>query len=298
MAENALIQAVENKKQPPLVQFFELYRKSIGDLLEGTNISPERFRGLIVESAMEQRQLLECLTTARGRQSLISSMRKVASLGFEPGAHLGQCWILPSRVQDRETKQWIVEAHVEIGYQGYKDLMYESGLVAYIKSDVIYDTDTVQTYSFGTGDNDQLRVDRDLRVEVGEPIAYMVKIMMTTGHEYIKVLSKKQVNEGHMQFTRSRNRQTGEVVGPWRDHYDAMAQKSCIIEARKDMPRKIGITIQRGLDAEFKSEVDIPMLDAADIEVEAEVIDESHDNPKGEKANSSRGAAPKPNSRN
>ena len=257
----------EQEKRPAIVQFYDLYERSLGALLEGTQTTPERFRGLIVETVAEQPDLTHCLTTPRGRQSLISSMRKVASLGFEPGSHLMQCWILPSRNRQRDGG-YVWEAHVEIGYQGYKDLMYASGLIGYMKSEIIYDTDDV-TFSFGTGVNDSLRVERDIRKTPGESIAYMVKVMMVSGHEYVRLLTRHEVNTRHMAFTRSKR--SGNVVGPWRDHYDQMALKSCVLEARKDMPRKIALDIQRGIDVEYGG--DIPLLEAGAIDVSGEVVE-------------------------
>lgn len=270
MAETLAEKVTDIKRTPPIVAFFDAYERSLAALLEGTNVTVERFRALLVEATLEHRDLLDCLTTPTGRQSLISSMRKVASLGFEPGAHLGQCWILPARVRNKNGQGYIQEAHVEIGYQGYKDLMYESGLISYIRSETIYDTDRVE-YSMGTGDNDYLRIQRDLGADTGEAIAYMVKIVMNNGAEYIKALTRKEIIRGHMDFTRSRDRRSGNVVGPWRDHFDAMAKKSCIIEARKDMPRKISLEIQRGVDVEFSP--DIPLLEPSeDIEGNFEEI--------------------------
>lgn len=259
--------AVE-QRQPPIVQFLTLYERSLGALLEGTGITTERFRGLIVECTVDQPNLIRCLTTPKGRQSLISSMRKVASLGFEPGGHLGQCWILPSNNRQPDGS-YVYEAHVEIGYQGYKDLMYDSGLIGYLRSEILYDTDKID-YSIGSGEDDYLRVKRDLLKPVGNPVAYMIKIVMQGGHEYLKVLTIDEIRSRHMTFTRARRR-GGDIVGPWRDHFDSMALKSCILEARKDMPRKISLEIQRGVDVEFGDDMDIPLLETdtgATIDVE------------------------------
>ena len=182
---DAISSNTPTQRQPAIVQFFDLYRQSIGDLLQGTGISIDRFRGLLVETTLEQRDLIKCLATPMGRQSLISSMRKVAALGFEPGSHLGQCWILPSQSQDRQTKKWETLAHVEIGYQGYKDLMYESGLIGYIKSDIIYNTDHIAVYSLGSGEFDRIKIDRDLLV--GEVLIHYRSCKRELGLHDVKV---------------------------------------------------------------------------------------------------------------
>lgn len=208
-------------------RFVEMYKEGIQGLLPA-NCSYERFRALMLTLEMEQPQVVDCLKTDRGKLSLLIALRRCATLGLEVGPHMQEAWILPFKSKGETLAQLI------IGNMGYKT-QFDNANVGRIKTEIIYDTDDVTYQPFGA--DVELVVKRDLKQPIGQPIAYAMKADYK-GKEYVKVLTRKEVIDRHMQFSKAKD------SGPWVEHFDSMALGALYREAKRDLPREMWEKIQ------------------------------------------------------
>lgn len=218
--------AVEaQSKGHPASQLMRRYEASLVHLLP-KDMSFKRFEALVVATARDQPQLMECFSTQVGVSSMLSACLKMASLGFEPGAHMSQCWILPFR------DKGVMCAQLIVGWQGHKDLIYRSGLVSYIDGRTVYEKDEFD-YGYGTGGN-QFLVHKPFRDgDPGAGVAWYVRVVLRDGKEFFHVLHPWQVENKHRAYSKSKSR------GPWVDFFDEMALKSTFLEFRKMLPRSV-----------------------------------------------------------
>jgi recombination protein RecT len=277
----ALQSPEDQYKNHPATSLIKRYESIVVDLLPenefGRRMSFKRFNGLIVSTVRDTPQLMKCFNTQVGASSLVSSTLKMATLGFEPGGHLGQCWILPFKNHGVDCAQLM------IGWQGYKDLCYRSGMVSLVDGHIVYERDDFE-YSFGTGLNQFLRHTQYDEGDPGEAKAWWVKaIMSDSGREIFQVLHRWHVDTRHKAYSKTQGR------GPWQTFYNDMALKSCFLEIRKMLPRSVQLFLrsaeesderigsvslaaaQAPVDVDFESlmvdadEIDEPVEDAAPI---------------------------------
>lgn len=217
--------AATQPKGHPASQLMRRYENSLIHLLP-KDMPFKRFEALVVATVRDQPQLMECFSTPVGISSVLSACLKMASLGFEPGPHLSQCWILPFRDKGTMCAQLI------IGWQGHKDLVYRSGLVSYIDGRTVYERDEFD-YGYGTGGNQYLTHKPYRDGDPGPGVAWYCRVVLFDGKEFFHVLHPWQVENKHRAFSKSKTR------GPWVDFFDEMALKSTFLEFRKMLPRSV-----------------------------------------------------------
>jgi recombination protein RecT len=82
----------------------------------------------------------------------------------------------------------------------------------------------------------------------GSIISYYSYYKLKSGGSGYKVMSKTEIEKHRDQFTKSKDKDTGAVTGPWRDNFDAMALKTCIKQMVKFMPMTVEVQEQLAKD--------------------------------------------------
>lgn len=195
-------------------------------------------------------KLAECDAT-----SVLGALMTCAQLGLRPGV-LGQAWVLP--FYDGRSRSH--KAQLVIGYQGLVELAHRSGRVASLIARTVYENDE---FDVAYGLEDRLHHKPTWTDDPGEPIGYYAIVKLNTGGHAFVVMSKKQA-EDHRDAHAMAKTKDGKVVGPWRDHFDAMAMKTCVIKLAKWMPRSTDLMTALHADEGVRFDLD-PHVTADDV---------------------------------
>lgn len=161
-------------------------------------------------------KLAECDST-----SVLGALMTCAQLGLRPGV-LGQAWVIPFKGKGQ----------LVIGYQGLIALAQRSGDIASISARMVHEADLFD-YQFGLDDN---LVHKPSSGPRGPVVAYYCVVKTKSGGVMWDVLSRADAEVHRDKFAMARDR-SGNIVGPWRDHFDAMALKTIIMRVLKLAPR-------------------------------------------------------------
>jgi recombination protein RecT len=156
--------------------------------------------------------------------SIIRSIVEAAEIGLEPTGSLNRAWLIP--YENRDTKK--KEAQLMIGYQGYADLMRDSGKVTRVVAEVVYDGDHFRVVK-GTAEP---RIEHEPAFKTEDPakISHVYAIaFFKDGTNQFEVMTRDQV-----ELIRARSRQKN---GPtWTQNWAQMARKTAVRRLQNYVP--------------------------------------------------------------
>lgn len=209
-------------------------------------------------------------------KSVLGALMTCAQLGLRPGVGvLGQAYLLPFWDKNAERPgggKGMHKAQLVIGYQGYVELAHRSGRIASIHARTVYRNDYFEL-EYGAAEDKWVHRPC-LDGPRGEPrLFYAVGRTIDGGYSVTDPMTVADMEEYRDRFATARNRQ-GEIVGPWVDHFEAMAHKTMVRKLMKLLPKST--EQQRAIAHDGGVRVDITP-DAVDAEpdyVDGEVVDE------------------------
>lgn len=192
----------------------------------------ERLVQMAVAAYKTTPKLSECST-----QSILSCCLQCATLGLEPSAvdGLGRAYVLPR--WNGRTKSY--EATFQLGKSGMIELARRSGEVKTIRTQVVYDKDDFDYWEDESGVHFNYRPNySDDRG--GFRLVYLTCHLKDGGFVFL-AMTKSEV-DAVMAKTTSKDR-NGNIIGPWKDFYEAMAEKTVIRRAfnRGMLPRSVEV---------------------------------------------------------
>lgn len=198
----------------------------------GNNEEGMRFMTAAVEYCRKTPELLAC-----NRTSLVMALVTAAQFRFMPSNVSGEAYILPYKK----------EAKFQMGYQGYVTLIYRTGKVKAIQSNIVYSNDL---FEYEEGLNPVLKhIPAKFGTPRGEPIGVYTVAQMDGGAKTFKVMSKDQVM-AIKELSKAKN----EKFSPWNSNDPElwMWRKTCLIQHRKFLP--MTPDLQRALEKDFEGE--------------------------------------------
>ena len=205
------------------------YESQIEASLPNGSMSANRMMAIVAKQIRDSPKLLECTP-----ESLFSSIIKGALLGLSIGI-LGQAWLVPIR------NGLIMEANLWIGYQGFIQLIYRSGLVQTVCADRVYKNDEYNVIK-GTA-----RCIHHIPVEPGAekgPLIAVYAAAMVNGHPVFETMSVAEVQQIRLSSS-SRD------SFAWLNHFSKMAMKSAIKQLVKWLPLSPELASAIELDSSF-----------------------------------------------
>lgn len=190
------------------------------------HVTPERLIRISLNAVSRNPKLAECAP-----ETIVGAIINCATLGLEPNL-IGHAYIVP--FWNGTTKRR--EAQFQIGYKGAIELFRRTGEVAKIAAHEIYSKDKFKV-SYGTHE-EIIHEPPALGEDRGEIIGYYATYRLKDGSDGFCVMSKKEAEQHRDKFTNSKTKD-GRVFGPWVDHFDEMAKKTCILKMAKYMPISI-----------------------------------------------------------
>lgn len=197
-------------------------------------------------------------------ESLLGAVMTSAQLGLEPGP-LGHAYLVPFKD----------EVTFIIGYKGLIELARRSGNIESLVAREVFEADD---FEVEYGLEDRLYHKPLIRGDRGKVIAYYAVAKYVGGGHTFLVMSRDDV-EKHRAKSAAKN------SGPWRDHYDEMAKKTCVRALSKYLPLSVeaarAIAQDESVHAGVVSDED---LDTEPTYIEGEVIDAElvHDDEQGD----------------
>ena len=205
--------------------------------------------------------------------SIVGGLVTCAQLDLRPGVG-GEAWLIPmwNRRGGPEGRGGH-EATLVIGYQGYQALARRSELLGDVQANRIYENDRFE-FSW---DYDRLVHEPNWQ-EPGEVIGWYAVVKLTNGVTRVErpwTVRDMQVHRDKFAMAR---KQGGEVVGPWRDNFEAMADKTMILRALKNAPKsyalQAGLWTDGGVRRNTEQEADLfAVTTTADERRDAEYVD-------------------------
>ncbi|MDF5758563.1 recombination protein RecT [Spongiactinospora sp. TRM90649] len=241
------------------------------------------------EAGQLVRDAMTCLRTTKDlakadAASVLGALMTCAQLGLRPGVGaLGHAWILPfwDKNAGPERNGKPMGGHVAqliIGYQGYAELAYRTGRVLNIAARTVYTNDHFElAYHLSTDD----MVHRPyLDGPRGEArLYYAVARLKDDGYAVTDPMTHADMETHRDRFAMAKakewvgGKETGRriVVGPWRDHFEAMAHKTMVRRLAKLLPKSTEFAYALAVDEGVR--VDITPDVAPDEVTERPVID-------------------------
>lgn len=248
-------------------------QNSIGDRIRSMS---KEFQLAMPKGAEATQLVRDALTALRMTKNLskcedssvLGALMTCAQLGLRPGV-LGHAWLLP--FWDNRSKGY--KAQLVIGYQGLIELAHRSGKIASLIARTVYEGDE---FDVDYGVADTLIHKPNILGDRGQPIAYYAIAKFTTGGYAFYVMSHRDMEKYRDRNATAKNRE-GVIFGPWVDHFEGMAHKTCVRQLAKYMPKSTELA--NALAADEGVRVDLrPSADPAEATehpeyVEGEVVD-------------------------
>lgn len=192
--------------------------------------------------------------------TFLGALMTCAQLGLRPGVGaLGEAYILPFKGK----------ANFVLGYQGMTTLAHRSGMLDSVISRTVHEGDE---FSIEYGTQDQIIHRPPVKGARGQAIGYYAVVKVNGGGYVFDYLSIEDMRIHRDKFALAKDR-NGNVVGPWKSDFDAMARKTMVRKLWPYMPRSTEMQLAAAADNTVRTNLD-PMADVADVvEQEPDVID-------------------------
>lgn len=201
--------------------------------------------------------------------SVLGGAMTCAQLGLRLGVGgLDHAWLLPfwdSRFEwvdeTGRTRRGANVAQLIIGYKGLSELAQRSGRIESLSMRTVHANDHFE-YEYGI--NETL-VHRPAQGDRGEVTHYYaVARYLPSGHSF-EVMTKAEAEHHRDRFAMAKKRD-GSIVGPWRDHFDAMALKTAVRRLSKLMPKATDLAMAMHADETVRVNLD-PQMGPGDVEL-------------------------------
>lgn len=188
-------------------------------------------------------------------QSVLGGLMTMAQLGLRVGV-LGHGWLIPFNARERIDGQWtsVKKAQLVIGYQGLVALAHRSGQIRSLSARTVHANDH---FAVEYGVNENL-THRPASGDRGEVTGYYAVVrFLPDGHSFY-YLTKAEAEVYRDRYAMAKNRD-GEVVGPWKTEFDAMAMKTCVRQLSKFMPKGTDLAVALAADETVRLDIDPAM---------------------------------------
>jgi len=249
------------------------------------NVDVDRFARIVLTSVRTNPRLLTC-----NPMTLLAAVMQSAQLGLEPGSTLQEAYLIP----------YGSDVQFQIGYRGTVKLARNSGSIATIYAEAVYDGDTFQV-DLGTEPKITHRPDllADGRGTFDAMTSVYAVAKLANGECQFAVMTKAEIEQHRDRYSKGKNTKDS----PWKDPLGAveMAKKTVVLRLSKMLPLTAETARAFAADGTVRHELsrDMSMIPDADaekvspealgaVETDADVIDvESVDTPSGESENGS-----------
>lgn len=183
--------------------------------------------------------------------SFVGALMTCAQLGLRPGVGaLGEAYIIPFKGK----------ANFVLGYQGMTTLAHRSGMLDSVISRTVHEADD---FSIEYGTSDKVVHRPPVKGARGAAIGYYAVVKVSGGGYVFDYMSIEDMRLHRDKFAMARDR-SGNIVGPWKSDFDAMARKTMVRKLWPYMPRSTEMQLAAAADNTTRVNLD-PAADVADV---------------------------------
>lgn len=201
------------------------------------HMTPERMLRIGQSAMSKNPKLLECTDV-----SIVASVIMASELGLEPNTPLQHCFIIPYRTWNPTLRAKVMEATLQIGYQGLAELYRRSGTNRSVFAEILYENDT---WSEEFAPEIKLTFSR-AKGEPGAMIGYVAVLYEDGRAVYWCKRTPAQIREhaerfspSYYKFDRDNDRREIDPKGLYHSHPDAYGLKTVLKMACKYAPKSI-----------------------------------------------------------
>jgi recombination protein RecT len=199
-------------EQKTLNDLHAIMRPEIEKLLGSEEMAERAWRVYLTEERRTPK-LMECSAESR-----LGALMLCAQLGLEPGP-LGQVYLVPFKKQ----------VEFIVGYRGYVDLAYRSGMMKSVVARLVYEKDA---FKVSGGTTDKIVHEWDGLEDRGEIVAAYALAKLTTGGQVWQ-----DIYESDWERARKASASGSKGVGPWNEHRPAMIRKTAVRRLEPMLPK-------------------------------------------------------------
>lgn len=225
------------EKKGTLGEWLNERKDSLNNALPANTVNVDRFMqsAFLAITNPKMPDLVRC-----SKDSIFRALREAAAYGLELSGMLGQAYLIPYNVKG------VMTANLQLGYKGLIALARRSNTIKTIAAEAIHENDIFDC-ELASGRSIHHKI--DIFKERGEVVAYYCLVELANGGEQFKVMSKKEIEKHRDKFSKAYNPKDPNNI--WNKNFDAMALKTCVIQALKLCPISI-----EAMDAVAKEEKD------------------------------------------
>lgn len=254
---NANQVATTKEKKGTLGEWLNERKDSLNQALPANTVNVDRFMqsAFLAITNPKMPDLVKC-----SKESIFRSLREAAAYGLELNGMLGQAYLIPYN------EKGVMTSHLQLGYKGLIALARRSNTIKTIAAEAIHENDIFDC-ELASGRSIHHKI--DIFKERGEVVAYYCLVELSNGGEQFKVLSKKEVEKHRDKFSKAYNPKDPNNI--WNKNFDAMALKTCVIQALKLCPISIeamdAVVREEKEDIKEFDNVEYTVSDVSDAEV-------------------------------
>jgi recombination protein RecT len=250
-AKNALAPKDASDRPQTLARLIDQMRPEIARALP-KHMDPDRMARVALTLVRQNPQLGLVVP-----ETFLGALMTCSQLGLEPGP-LGHAWIIP-RKRTLDNGDRILEANFQLGYKGVIELARRSGQVAKIVARTVYSEELrLGQFSAGYEGSDDIVTHQPILIgEKGTPSLYYGIAKLTNAEIYTAFLTPGDVEERH------RKRSSAPNSPAWRNDFDSMAWKSCVVEMRRWLPQSPELEQALAMDGQVRVDISPDVLDDA-----------------------------------
>ena len=204
-----------------LITVIDAKKGSIQKVLPAS-IKIERFIAAAKTAVLTTPGLIKC-----DPQSTIVSLMKCANDGLVPDGREAALIVF----RTKQGNSWVDRCQYIPMVGGLLKKMRRSGQIMGVEPRVVYKNDLFEMH-FGT---DPAVSHTPALYDKGPPVGCYVVFTFVNGSKYVEWMDNDEV-DGIMRRSKSVNRETGEVMGPWKLDYCEMMKKTVLKRAMKILP--------------------------------------------------------------
>jgi recombination protein RecT len=213
--------------------------------------------------------------------SVLGGLMNIAQLNLRV-AVLGQAWLLPfwdykaGPLGNNGKPKGGFAAQLVIGYQGFIELAHRSPNVASVVARTAYENDL---FEVELGTDDRILHKPLMDGDRGAPVAYYSVAKFTNGGHTFWWMTQSEMEKHRDKYALAKNKQ-GEIVGPWRDEFEGMSQKTVVRKLAKYMPKSTELAHAIAADESVRIDLDPGTMPGAAAQfIDGEVVDEDAEAP-------------------
>lgn len=268
---NANQLATTQQKKGTLGEWLNERKDSINQALPANTVNVDRFMqsAFLAITNPKMPNLVKC-----SKDSIFRALKEAAAYGLELNGFLGQAYLIPYN------EKGVMTAHLQLGYKGIIALARRSNTIKTIAAEAIHANDIFDC-ELASGRSIHHKI--NIFKERGEVVAYYCLVELSNGGEQFKVMSKKEIEKHRDKFSKAYNPNDKENI--WNKNFDAMALKTCVIQALKLCPISIeamdAVIREEKEDIKDEITVDYTVTDAEpETTVETSEIEVKQEEPK------------------